>query len=67
MRILGLTNLGISAAKNIRNPDTPEYRIIAVLYRGNSTIDRLAAECGLTPRQTANIIRHKLKGVVAEE
>lgn len=67
MRILGLTSKGIQISRNIHNPDTPEYRIIAVLYRGNSTIDRLAAECGLTPRQTANIIRSKLKGVVAEE
>lgn len=70
MQIFGLTERGLMVSKSYRNPDTPEYRIIASIARTDSnrvTMDRICSETGLTPTMASMIIRTKLRGIVASE
>jgi hypothetical protein len=54
-------------ARNYRNPDDPEHRIISYLYKvGRADIERISNAADLTPREASHIIRG-LKGIVAKE
>lgn len=53
MKIWGLTQLGKKIARNTRNPDTPQYRIIHTLDRiGTATTDQIASSIGLGEGET---------------
>ncbi len=48
MRIWALTELGQRAARSVRNPDSPVYKVLHALDRLHSaTIDQLASYTGL--------------------
>lgn len=67
MRIVGLTDNGLRVARNIQNPQTVEYKILAELYPRSTTVDRLADKLGLPVMEVSRVIRTKLRGLVVEE
>ena len=66
MVVYGLTTKGIMIAKNPRNPNTLQFRIISYLYSSPKTLQQISDYIGVNPMQTSRIMRH-LKGIVAEE
>ncbi len=66
MNVYGLTNKGLSVARNIRSPDEPKWRVIHYLYGGPKTLDQISDYCGLSRMEAARIIR-RLDGIVAKE
>ncbi len=67
MDIWGLTIKGIAVARNPRNPNTPEYKIISFLYKvPRATTEQISEYCDLSVSQTARELK-ELKGLVARE
>lgn len=70
MELFGLTSRGLAISRNPYNPRTSEYRIIACIAATDSnrvTMDKICANTGLSPREASQIIRTRLKGIIARE
>ena len=69
MDIYGLTVMGHKLARSTHNPPTPEWRVIHFLDKAHqSTKEQISEYCGLSPVQTAVIVRKlKSRRIVATE
>ena len=71
IEIYGLTDTGKRLARNVRNPDTVDWRVIHYLDRViKATKEQIAEYCGLSSNQASAVLK-KLKRtrppLVAEE
>lgn len=69
MEIYGLTTRGHLLARSTHSPPTPEWRVIHFLDKAHqSTKEQISEYCGLSPVQTAVVMRKlKSRRIVATE
>lgn len=69
MEIYGLTPMGHQLARSTHNPDTSAWKIIHFLDKVHkSTREQVSEYCGLSPVETAVVMRKlKARRIIAEE